>query len=79
MNHSVPFGITLTQHALKQGAANPQLGPQYSTLMTQIGVAGKLIAAQVRRAGLIEIWRKQMKSTFKENAYKSSTESRMTP
>ena len=24
--------------------------------MTQIGVAGKLIAAQVRRAGLIEIW-----------------------
>ena len=56
MNHSVPFGITLTQHALKQGAANPQLGPQYSTLMTQIGVAGKLIAAQVRRAGLIEIW-----------------------
>ena len=56
MTHAVEFGITLTQHALAQGLSNPKLGPQYSTLMTQIGVAGKLIAAQVRRAGLIEIW-----------------------
>jgi fructose-1,6-bisphosphatase I len=56
MTHAVQFGVTLTQHALEQGLSNPALGPQYSTLMTQIGVAGKLIAAQVRRAGLIEIW-----------------------
>ena len=56
MTHAVQFGTTLTQHALAQGLSNPQLGPQYSTLMTQIGVAGKLITAQVRRAGLIEIW-----------------------
>lgn len=56
MNHAVQFGITLTQHALEQGLRNPKLGPQYSTLMTQIGVAGKLITAQVRRAGLIEVW-----------------------
>ena len=56
MNHAVQFGITLTQHALEQGVRNPKLGPQYSTLMTQIGVAGKLITAQVRRAGLIEVW-----------------------
>lgn len=56
MTHAVQFGVTLTQHALEQGLRNPLLGPQYSTLMTQIGVVGKLIAAQVRRAGLIEIW-----------------------
>ena len=56
MTHAVQFGVTLTQHALEQGLRNPSLGPQYSTLMTQIGVAGKLIAAQVRRAGLIEVW-----------------------
>ena len=56
MTHAVQFGVTLTQHALEQGLKKPNLGPQYSTLMTQIGVAGKLIAAQVRRAGLIEIW-----------------------
>ena len=56
MNHAVQFGITLTQHALEQGLRNPKLGPQYSTLMPQIGVAGKLITAQVRRAGLIEVW-----------------------
>ena len=40
--------VTLTQHAFS-GLGNPSLGPQYSTLMTQIGVAGKLIAAQVRQ------------------------------
>ncbi|MGF1511081.1 MAG: class 1 fructose-bisphosphatase [Myxococcota bacterium] len=48
--------ITLTQHILKKQTGHPQATGQLSALLTQIGVAGKLIQAQVRRAGLIEIW-----------------------
>lgn len=47
---------TLTQHILRQQQTHPEATGQLSALLTQIGVAGKLIAAQVRRAGLIEIW-----------------------
>lgn len=47
---------TLTQHIMKQQRSHPEATGQLSALLTQIGVAGKLIAAQVRRAGLIEIW-----------------------
>lgn len=47
---------TLTQHILRQQRIHPEATGQLSALLTQIGVASKLIAAQVRRAGLIEIW-----------------------
>lgn len=47
---------TLTQHIQQQQRSHPEATGQLSALLTQIGVAGKLIAAQVRRAGLIEIW-----------------------
>jgi fructose-1,6-bisphosphatase I len=47
---------TLTQHILRQQLAHPEATGQLSALFTQIGVAGKIIQAQVRRAGLIELW-----------------------
>jgi len=56
MSLAADFGITLTQHILRNQDSHPDARGQFSALMTQIGVAGKLIAAQVRRAGLIEIW-----------------------
>jgi fructose-1,6-bisphosphatase I len=48
--------ITLTQHILRKQVAHPEASGQLSNLLTQIGVAGKLIQAQVRRAGLVELW-----------------------
>jgi len=48
--------ITLTQHILRKQVDHPDASGQLSNLLTQIGVAGKLIQAQVRRAGLIELW-----------------------
>lgn len=48
--------ITLTQHILRKQKDHPEATGQLSELLTQIGVAGKLIQAQVRRAGLIEVW-----------------------
>lgn len=47
---------TLTQHILRRQTNHPEARGQLSALLTQIGVAGKLISAQVRRAGLIEVW-----------------------
>jgi fructose-1,6-bisphosphatase I len=49
---------TLTQHILRKQTQHPEARGQLSALLTQIGVAGKLIQAQVRRAGLIEVWGK---------------------
>ncbi len=48
--------LTLTQHILRRQREHPDATGQLSSLLTQIGVAGKLIQAQVRRAGLVEIW-----------------------
>jgi len=48
--------ITLTQHIMAKQSRHPDARGQFTSLMTQIGVAGKLIAAQVRRAGIIELW-----------------------
>ena len=48
--------LTLTQHILKKQHKHPDATGQLSALLTQIGVAGKLIQANVRRAGLIEVW-----------------------
>jgi fructose-1,6-bisphosphatase I len=56
MSLAVDFGITLTQHVLARQGEHPEARGQFSALLTQIGVAGKLIAAQVRRAGLVELW-----------------------
>ncbi|MBX2812404.1 MAG: class 1 fructose-bisphosphatase [Myxococcales bacterium] len=47
---------TLTQHIQDQQRTHLEATGHLSALLTQLGVAGKLIAAQVRRAGLIEIW-----------------------
>ena len=49
-------GITLTQSILRKQGVHPVARGQFSALLTQIGVAGKLISAQVRRAGLVELW-----------------------
>lgn len=56
MSLAADFGITLTQHVLGNQAHHPGARGRFSALLTQIGVAAKLISAQVRRAGLIEIW-----------------------
>lgn len=56
MSHAADFGVTLTQHVLSRQHLHHGARGQFSALLTQIGVASKLIAAQVRRAGLIEIW-----------------------
>jgi len=56
MSLAADFGLTLTQHVLSNQADHPDARGQLSALLTQIGVAGKLISAQVRRAGLIEVW-----------------------
>ncbi|MEZ4471293.1 MAG: class 1 fructose-bisphosphatase [bacterium] len=58
MSLAADFGVTLTQHVLTRQHLHPEARGQFSGLLTQIGVAGKLIAAQVRRAGLIEVWGK---------------------
>lgn len=56
MSLAADFGVTLTQHVLGNQAHHPGARGRFSALLTQIGVAGKLISAQVRRAGLIEVW-----------------------
>ncbi len=56
MSMAADFGVTLTQHVLRKQSGHPDARGQFSQLLTQIGVAGKLISAQVRRAGLIELW-----------------------
>ena len=56
MSLAADFGVTLTQHVLSRQEYHPDARGQLSALLTQIGVAGKLISAQVRRAGLIEVW-----------------------
>jgi fructose-1,6-bisphosphatase I len=48
------FRTTLTQHILSQ--RDERFNERLASLITQIGVAAKMIAAQVRRAGIIEVW-----------------------
>lgn len=45
---------TLTQHILSQRDA--RFNARLASLLTQIGVAAKMISSQVRRAGIIELW-----------------------
>ena len=64
------FRTTLTQHLLLNSLSSPSPNTSstpsstssspfegsLSALITQIGVAAKMISAQVRRAGIIEVW-----------------------
>ncbi len=49
------FPITLTRHILEQQASHPGATGEFSLLMAQIGLVGKLMAHDLRRAGLINI------------------------
>ena len=50
-----PFPITLTRHILQTQALHPAATGEFSALMDQVGLAGKMIAKDLRRAGLINI------------------------
>ena len=50
-----PFPITLTRHIIEMQAAHPAATGEFSALMVQIGLVGKMIAHDLRRAGLINI------------------------
>ncbi len=50
-----PFPITLTRHILQHQAIHPGATGEFSALMAQIGLVGKMIASDLRRAGLINI------------------------
>src|SRR5713226_4441556 len=48
-------GITLTRFIIETQAGHPAATSEFSALLAQIGLAGKLIAHDLRRAGLINI------------------------
>ena len=50
-----PFPSTLTRHIIQTQAAHPGATGEFSALMAQIGLVGKMIANDLRRAGLINI------------------------
>jgi fructose-1,6-bisphosphatase I len=50
-----PFPVTLTRHIIQTQAAHPGATGEFSSLMAQIGLVGKMIANDLRRAGLINI------------------------
>ncbi len=49
------YPLTLTRFILQRQAAHPGATGEFSALMTQIGVVGKMIARDLRRAGLLDI------------------------
>lgn len=49
------FPITLTRFIIQKQARYPAATGEFSSVMAQIGVAGKMIAQDLRRAGLINI------------------------
>ena len=49
------IGITLTRFIIETQAGHPAAPGEFSALLSQIGLAGKLIAHDLRRAGLINI------------------------
>ena len=51
----VKFPITLSRFIIEQQTAYPEATGEFSVLLTQIGLVGKLIARDLRRAGLIDI------------------------
>src|SRR3989475_6516265 len=48
-------GITLTRFIIETRAGDPAATGEFSVLLAQIGLAGKLIAHDLRRAGLSNI------------------------
>jgi len=48
-------GLTLTRHILLEQRAHPAATGELSTILTQIGLAAKIIARAVSRAGLVDI------------------------
>jgi fructose-1,6-bisphosphatase I len=50
-----PIPITLTRHIIQTQAAHPGATGEFSSLMAQIGLVGKMISNDLRRAGLINI------------------------
>ena len=49
------FPVTLSRFIIEQQAAYPEATGEFSVLLTQIGLVGKMIAHDLRRAGLINI------------------------
>ncbi len=49
------LGTTLTQHILDQQRLHPSARGEMTGLLTQIGVAAKVISARIRRAGLSDV------------------------
>ena len=49
------FPLTLSRFTIQQQAAHPGATGEFSSLLAQIGLVGKLIAQDLRRAGLINI------------------------
>ena len=49
------FPLTLSRFITKKQAAHPVVTGEFASLLTQIGLVGKLIAQDLRRAGLINI------------------------
>lgn len=49
------LGVTLTQHIRSAQLAYPDASGELSALLTQIGVAGKVISSKVNMAGLVRI------------------------
>ncbi|MEX5216579.1 MAG: class 1 fructose-bisphosphatase [Nitrospira sp.] len=49
------FPVTLSRFIIEQQAGHPAATGEFSVLLTQIGIVGKLIARDLRRAGLINI------------------------
>ncbi len=62
---SVEIGITLTQHILNEQRMHPTARGDLTGLLTQIGVAAKIITAQIRRAGLVDV----LGSTGRKNVH----------
>ena len=50
-----PLPSTLTRHIIRSQAAHPGATGEFSLLMAQIGLVGKMIANDLRRAGLVNI------------------------
>src|SRR5262245_21330116 len=49
------FPLTLSRFISQRQSAHPGATGEFSTLLTQIGLVGKLMAQDLRRAGLINI------------------------
>ncbi|MBH0202639.1 MAG: class 1 fructose-bisphosphatase, partial [Nitrospira sp.] len=49
------FPLTLNRFIIQSQASHPEATGAFSSLLTQIGLVGKLIAHDLRRAGLVNI------------------------